>query len=123
MRGRKGVKHAIIVSGGFSAAFSVGNEANVDIVDCMEYLGKCPNTRVIALYIEGIRRGRESLWKSHGRLSPTSPSWPSMSADLRQEDGQAFLTPRLWQDRACRTGFKGLCSVLLPERENFGQKQ
>ena len=43
---------------GFSTAFSVGNEAVLDIVDCMEYLGKCPHTKVIALYIEGIRRGR-----------------------------------------------------------------
>jgi acyl-CoA synthetase (NDP forming) len=43
---------------GFSTAFSVGNEANIDLVDCMEYLGACPNTKVIALYIEGIRRGR-----------------------------------------------------------------
>jgi acyl-CoA synthetase (NDP forming) len=47
-------RHAL----GFSTAFSVGNEANIDIVDCMEYLGACPNTKVIALYIEGIRRGR-----------------------------------------------------------------
>ena len=44
---------------GFSTAFSVGNEANLDIVDCMEYLGICQNTKVIALYIEGIKRGRE----------------------------------------------------------------
>ena len=43
---------------GFSTAFSTGNEASVDIVDGLEYLGACPNTRVIALYIEGIRRGR-----------------------------------------------------------------
>lgn len=43
---------------GFSTAFSVGNEANIDLVDCMEYLSACPDTRVIALYIEGIRRGR-----------------------------------------------------------------
>jgi acyl-CoA synthetase (NDP forming) len=43
---------------GFSTAFSVGNEAVLDTVDCMEYLGKCPHTKVIALYIEGIRRGR-----------------------------------------------------------------
>jgi acyl-CoA synthetase (NDP forming) len=43
---------------GFSTAFSVGNEANIDLVDCLEYLGGCPNTRVIALYIEGITRGR-----------------------------------------------------------------
>lgn len=43
---------------GFSTAFSVGNEANTDLVDCLEYLGACPHTKVIALYIEGIRRGR-----------------------------------------------------------------
>jgi acetyl-CoA synthetase (ADP-forming) len=47
-------RHAL----GFSTAFSVGNEANIDIVDCMEYLSVCPDTRVIGLYIEGIRRGR-----------------------------------------------------------------
>lgn len=43
---------------GFSSGISVGNEANVDIVDCMEYLAVCPHTKVIALYIESIRRGR-----------------------------------------------------------------
>jgi len=44
---------------GFSEGFSVGNEAMADITDCIEYLGLCPNTKVIALYIEGIKRGRE----------------------------------------------------------------
>lgn len=44
---------------GFSTAFSVGNEANIDVVDCLEYLGACPHTRVIALYLEGLRRGRD----------------------------------------------------------------
>jgi acetate---CoA ligase (ADP-forming) subunit alpha len=44
---------------GFSQGFSVGNEGMVDIADCLEYLGHCPKTKVIALYIEGIRRGRE----------------------------------------------------------------
>jgi len=43
---------------GFSTGISVGNEADIDIVDAMEYLGACPNTKVIALYIETIRRGR-----------------------------------------------------------------
>lgn len=46
---------------GFSAAVSVGNEANIDLVDCLEYLAACPYTKVIALYIEAIRRGREFL--------------------------------------------------------------
>ena len=44
---------------GFSQGFSVGNEAVVDITDCIEYLAKCPDTKVISLYIEAIRRGRE----------------------------------------------------------------
>jgi len=43
---------------GFSTAFSVGNEADMDLIDAMEYLALCPHTRVIALYVEGIRRGR-----------------------------------------------------------------
>jgi len=30
-----------------------------DLVDCIEYLGECPQTKVIALYVEAIRRGRD----------------------------------------------------------------
>lgn len=48
----------------FSTGFSVGNEATIDLVDCLEYLGACPNTRVITLYIEGIRRGRAFMEKA-----------------------------------------------------------
>lgn len=43
---------------GFSTALSVGNEADIDLVDCLEYLAACPHTKVIGLYIEAIRRGR-----------------------------------------------------------------
>ncbi len=46
---------------GFSTGFSVGNEADIDLVDCLEYLGACPRTRVIGMYIETIRRGREFI--------------------------------------------------------------
>lgn len=46
---------------GYSQGISVGNEAVLDIVDCLEYLGDCPDTKVIALYIEAIRRGRDFL--------------------------------------------------------------
>jgi acetyl-CoA synthetase (ADP-forming) len=46
---------------GFSTGISVGNEADVDIVDCMEYLAGCPHTKVIGLYIETIRRGQEFI--------------------------------------------------------------
>ncbi|MBI4963855.1 MAG: CoA-binding protein [Desulfomonile tiedjei] len=44
---------------GFSQGMSVGNEAMMGLTDCLEYLGQCPNTKVITLYIEAIRRGRE----------------------------------------------------------------
>ncbi|MBN1653339.1 MAG: CoA-binding protein [Deltaproteobacteria bacterium] len=44
---------------GFSTALSVGNEANIDLVDCLQYLAVCPNTKVIAIYVEGISRGRQ----------------------------------------------------------------
>ena len=42
----------------FSSGISVGNEADIDIIEAMEYLAVCPHTRVIALYIESIKRGR-----------------------------------------------------------------
>jgi len=43
---------------GFSTGFSLGNEADIDMADCIRYLGACLETRAIALYIESIRRGR-----------------------------------------------------------------
>jgi acetate---CoA ligase (ADP-forming) subunit alpha len=46
---------------GFSTGFSLGNEANIDMVDCIQYLGACPDTRVIGLYIESIRQGRKFI--------------------------------------------------------------
>jgi acyl-CoA synthetase (NDP forming) len=46
---------------GFSTGISVGNEADVDIVDAMEYLAACPHTKVIGLYIETIRRGQHFI--------------------------------------------------------------
>jgi acetyl-CoA synthetase (ADP-forming) len=57
---------------GFSTALSVGNEANIDIVDCLEYLGACPNTKVIALYVEGITRGRQFI-KAAKEITPRKP--------------------------------------------------
>jgi len=57
---------------GFSTGFSVGNEADIDIVDCLQYLATCPNTRVIALYIETIRRGRAFI-EAARQIVPEKP--------------------------------------------------
>jgi|YNPMSStandDraft_1061717.scaffolds.fasta_scaffold01515_7 acetyltransferase len=39
----------------FSKALSVGNEADISIIDVLEYLGNDEQTKAISLYIEGIR--------------------------------------------------------------------
>jgi acetyltransferase len=45
----------------FSKAISVGNEANIDVVDCIDYLAGDEDSRVILLYLEIMRRGREFI--------------------------------------------------------------
>jgi acetyltransferase len=50
-------RHGITIS----KAISVGNGANIDIVDCLEYLGEDESTTAIALYIEGIHRAGQFL--------------------------------------------------------------
>jgi acyl-CoA synthetase (NDP forming) len=57
---------------GFSTAVSVGNEANIDLVDCLEYLALSPQTKVIGLYIEGLRRGRDFI-ESARKIVPHKP--------------------------------------------------
>ncbi len=42
---------------GLSAVVSVGNKADVDEADLLEYLGRDERTRVILLYIEGVKQG------------------------------------------------------------------
>jgi acetyl coenzyme A synthetase (ADP forming)-like protein len=43
---------------GLCKIISTGNKANIDDVDIIEYLGNDPSTEVIAMYIEGIKRGK-----------------------------------------------------------------
>ena len=50
-------KHGIALS----KAISIGNGTNIDIVDCLEYLGDDDATTAIALYIEGITRADDFL--------------------------------------------------------------
>lgn len=57
---------------GFSTGFSLGNEADIDMADCIRYLGACPDTRAIALYIESIRRGRAFI-EAAREVSLTKP--------------------------------------------------
>jgi len=45
----------------FSKVISVGNQADLEISDFLEYLAEDPETEIIATYIEGARDGRR-LW-------------------------------------------------------------
>ena len=45
----------------YSKAISLGNEADIDIIDGLEYMSEDSDTKAIALYIEGIRRGRKFI--------------------------------------------------------------
>jgi acetyltransferase len=55
------VDHVINEGVGFSHFLSLGNEADVDETDMIEFLGSDPNTHVIAAYIEGIQDGQKFL--------------------------------------------------------------
>jgi acetate---CoA ligase (ADP-forming) len=46
---------------GFDKLISIGNMADVDIADCIEWLDGDPNTACIALYIEGLKNGRRFI--------------------------------------------------------------
>lgn len=43
---------------GLSKVISYGNAAILDSTDFLEYLGKDPETSIIAMYVEGIKDGR-----------------------------------------------------------------
>lgn len=50
---------------GLSKSISVGNEANIDVVDCLEYYKDDKDTSVIGLYIEELKRGKRFLELVH----------------------------------------------------------
>jgi acyl-CoA synthetase (NDP forming) len=57
---------------GFAYSLSIGNEANVDIVDCLEFFESDQFTDVICLYIEEIKRGKE-FFQAASRISQKKP--------------------------------------------------
>ena len=56
----------------YSQAISVGNASNIDVVDCLDHLGDDAETHAIAIYIEGVKRGREFL-ETARRVSAKKP--------------------------------------------------
>lgn len=59
---------------GFSKFISIGNKADVDELDLLRYLHKDPDTEVIMIYLEELRRGPSSSRRS--RKSPPAGAPP-----------------------------------------------
>jgi acyl-CoA synthetase (NDP forming) len=57
---------------GLSKSISVGNEANIDLVDCLEYFKDDEDTEIIGLYIEELKRGPRFI-KLAKKISPEKP--------------------------------------------------
>src|SRR5476651_2079873 len=55
------ISHAQDLGTGFSVAASVGNQADLEICDFIEYFLEDPATRAICAYIEGLKNGRRFL--------------------------------------------------------------
>jgi acetate---CoA ligase (ADP-forming) len=66
------VDHVMNQGVGFSNFLSLGNEADVDETDMIEYLGEDDRTRVIATYVEGIKDGQKFLNKT-SKVSKKKP--------------------------------------------------
>jgi acetyl-CoA synthetase (ADP-forming) len=55
------ISHAADVGAGFSAAITVGNQADLELCDFVEYFLHDDATRAICLYIEGLKNGSRFL--------------------------------------------------------------
>ena len=55
-----------------SKAISSGNEANIDLIEAMEYLGEDEQSRAIILYIEAIRNGHRFI-EAARKITPHKP--------------------------------------------------
>jgi acyl-CoA synthetase (NDP forming) len=57
---------------GFSKVISFGNALTLDSTDFLEYLAEDPDTRIITMYLEGVRDGRRLL-DLVSRINPVKP--------------------------------------------------
>lgn len=57
---------------GVSCGIGLGNAADVDAADALEFLAEDPGTRAIALHLEGVKQGRR-LYETLRRVTPLKP--------------------------------------------------
>jgi len=57
---------------GIHTMIDLGNMCDIDETECLEYLGRHPDTHVISMYVENIRNGRRFL-ETAGRVAQNKP--------------------------------------------------
>ncbi|MEM2092487.1 MAG: CoA-binding protein, partial [Candidatus Bathyarchaeia archaeon] len=75
---------------GFSKFVNLGNKCDVDEADVLDYLASDPQTKAIALYIEGIEDGRKFM-EAARRVSKLKPLI-AMKAGLTEAGARAALS-------------------------------
>tara|TARA_Y100000310_G_scaffold340209_1_gene435213 strand:+ start:3331 stop:4725 length:1395 start_codon:yes stop_codon:yes gene_type:complete len=74
----------------FSKFISYGNATNIDESDLLEYLSKDENTKVICLYVEGIKNG-EKFYKTIKKVSKIKPII-ALKGGLTKEGSEATIS-------------------------------
>lgn len=59
-------------SGGIGIGIDIGNTADVNFTDCLDYLGENPQIKVVNLHMEGLQDGRRFL-ETARRVTPRKP--------------------------------------------------
>ncbi len=67
------ISHAQDLGTGFSVAATVGNQADVELCDLVEYFIEDDNTHAICLYIEGLKNGARFLELAHRARAAGKP--------------------------------------------------
>jgi acetate---CoA ligase (ADP-forming) len=81
---------------GLSKLIATGNEADVDVCDAIGYLLEDDQTRVIALYVESVRRPQQfRAWRQRRRIA-TNRWWCSRLVDPRPVRNRLPRTLALW---------------------------
>ncbi|MBP6622996.1 MAG: acetate--CoA ligase family protein [Alcaligenes sp.] len=75
------------MGGGFTYGFSVGNQADLDLCDFVDFLIDDPQTRVICTYIEGIKDA-QALRRTARRAQAAGKPWLAVKAG-RSSAGKA----------------------------------
>jgi len=95
---------------GFSKVVGLGNRANVDFPEMLEYLAEDPDTRVIALYIEGIDEPRRLMEVAKGLRGKKFVLAYKAGRSEKGDDASRFHTGslagnyRIWQGALRQAG-------------------